>query len=835
MQRPTHRPPILPRRAAILAPVVLALILAACGGSSPAPSSTPAAQQGSGNTPAANAPAVTAAPTGQNSDKVDVVFTQLQAIYQSQGADAAKQFARDQGLLTTQDEIRMTLVLDTDDSAVSESTALATTRIGGRVISSAGDELEIVVPVQTLIDYTKTTNRQSLLTDLADFQHVKTVKRTAMTQRPLTPTPPRTSGGKATGAKSEGIAFTGADKWQAAGITGKGVKIGVIDSSFNNYKQFVRSAKVTTRSFRSDGLIEDTSDEEGIHGTACAEIVSEMAPDAEIYLATTETQGEYVAAVRWLTGTVGVSVISASVGFPGTVPTNDTSQMTQEIDKAKTAGVFFATSAGNDANGKIGTDGAEGHFGATFTDNDKDGFHDFPGAKNKNGLVLAVGGQPIQVFLNWDDWTKPHVNYDLYLFDTNGKEVGRSDNNQATGRQPPIEVLSGKVPAGNYIVKVKKVNASDPNLPFNLFFYGAQMEQVTAPNSLSSPADAKGVFAVAAIDVKTGKVEDFSSQGTTLDGRKKPDIGAPDNNSSFAYASIGNPSFPGTSAAAPHMAGAAALFKQAFPDVTPDAMFRFFSDHAKKPTGTPAGDNISGVGVLFLDAVPQNANTRPAATRAMSTTTVAATPITGTSATAVPTATTASGGRAPTTAPTTAGSGSTGGAAFVDNFTSPSSGLPAQGYQNGQYRFRADTGSLITATYPKAVKDASAEIYEVTAQRTGGAPDALLGLEVRRLDKDNYLLFLISNDGTYAILARVNGTLGQLGKGGSSAAIKANAPNALRVSIVGTKFAFAVNGQVVSEVDISDIWTQGAFGFVGGGGQSGPADVAFANYSVKLG
>ena len=58
-------------------------------------------------------------------DKVDEVFLRLLIIYQSQGLDAARQFARDQGLMTPKEDVRITLVLDSDDPAVVDGTALA--------------------------------------------------------------------------------------------------------------------------------------------------------------------------------------------------------------------------------------------------------------------------------------------------------------------------------------------------------------------------------------------------------------------------------------------------------------------------------------------------------------------------------------------------------------------------------------------------------------------------------------------------------------------------------------------------------------------------------------
>ncbi|MCA1724136.1 MAG: S8 family serine peptidase, partial [Thermomicrobia bacterium] len=636
-----------------------------------------------------------------------------------------------QGLLTKQDEVRVTLVLDSADPGVVDGTALAIARLGGRVTATMGNQIEFVVPVQALVEYGTRTNKRTFFADLADFQHVRDIERTptAIAHAAGSGTP------SARGGKSEGVALTGAEKWQAAGITGKGVKVGVIDGAFNSYQQFLASATVTTKSFRTDGQIEDPTDTESIHGTACAEIVTEMAPDAAIYLAAIETPGEFVAAIHWLVGTVGVSVISTSLGFDGHFPLDGSSPMAQEIDKAKVAGVFFAISAGNGASGAFGTDAAEGHFGATFADSDSDGFHDFSGAKQQNALQVKIDSKPFRITLNWDDWQRPHVNYDLFLYDTKGNEIGRSDNNQTRTGKPPVEVIRGKVARGTYLLKVKKVNASDPDLPFNIFFDGAQFEQTTAANSLSTPTDAEGAFTVAAVDVKTSKVEAYSSEGATMDGRMKPEISGPDNNANFAYASTGNPTFPGTSAATPHVAGAAALYKQAVPD---------------------------------------------------------------------------------------------------DDFTSPASGLPAPGYQNGAYHIHAEAGDLTPVTYPRFVQSAASETYDMQVRTVGGASDALMGAQVRRLDQDNYVLFVIANDGLYGAFVRVNGSLRSVGTAGLSPAIKANAVNALHVTVTGTTFAFSVNGQLLTQVEIGDSQAQGAFGFVAGGGVNAPADVTLANYRVAL-
>jgi Subtilase family len=61
--------------------------------------------------------------------------------------------------------------------------------------------------------------------------------------------------------------------------------------------------------------------------------------------------------------------------------------------------------------------------------------------------------------------------------------------------------------------------------------------------------------------------------------------------------------FPGTSASAPHVAGAAALVKQAFPGFTANQLQSFLE--ARALDVAPGGkDNLTGAGLLNVGAVP---------------------------------------------------------------------------------------------------------------------------------------------------------------------------------------------------------------------------------------
>jgi subtilisin family serine protease len=100
-------------------------------------------------------------------------------------------------------------------------------------------------------------------------------------------------------------------------------------------------------------------------------------------------------------------------------------------------------------------------------------------------------------------------------------------------------------------------------------------------------------------------VEPFSSQGPTSDNRTKPDIVAPDWVTTATYGSSQNctnqGAFWGTSAAAPHVAGAAALVKQLNPSWTPSQIKSYLQAKAVD-RGAAGPDNVFGSGRIYLPA-----------------------------------------------------------------------------------------------------------------------------------------------------------------------------------------------------------------------------------------
>src|SRR5206468_7292027 len=113
------------------------------------------------------------------------------------------------------------------------------------------------------------------------------------------------------------LAELGVDGWLAAGASGRGIKVAVLDSGLRGYKDQLGKAlpaKVTARSFRKDGDLEARKSQ---HGVLCGEVIHALAPEAELLFANWEPSNpqKFLEAVRWAVRE-GAQVISCSIIMP---------------------------------------------------------------------------------------------------------------------------------------------------------------------------------------------------------------------------------------------------------------------------------------------------------------------------------------------------------------------------------------------------------------------------------------------------------------------------------------------------------------------------------------
>jgi len=481
-------------------------------------------------------------PAPGNDPKLQAVLARLAAIEASQGPAAAADYARNRrislqnGCLVVVSETTKNAPRHQAGEGLASLLKARIEALGGSVQVIAGGRIQHALPVAAL---------RALAADPA-------VGRIRLPLRPFK-----------LEVTSEGVAKTGADKWQSLAAFHNGVptKIAVIDVGFEGYRSLLGKElpdEVTAKSFRADGDITGGGED---HGTACAEIVHDMAPQAELYLVNIDTDVEQDDAVEWL-NKKGVEVVSYSLGWYNAGAGDGTGPIDEDVAASS---AVWAVSAGNSA---------LDHWTGTFADSDGDGFLNFSGTDELLDFFVPAY-ETIGAFLNWKDWglydgsdyRGSDQDYDLYLYLYNGTgyQLVDSSTGVQSGSQWPTEEIYGWYTTADayWAVAVRRRSASRA-VELELFTYGnSQAIEYNVPSrSLGVPADSPDALTAGASDARTDAYHSYSSQGPTFDGRLKPDYAAPSGVSTKTY---GNDNFYGTSASAPHLAGAIGLLKGAPP------------------------------------------------------------------------------------------------------------------------------------------------------------------------------------------------------------------------------------------------------------------------------
>lgn len=406
---------------------------------------------------------------------------------------------------------------------------------------------------------------------------------------------------------TQGFDVMGIESWHQAGFLGQGVKVAIWDFGFYEYDRLLGSdlpQNPITQAFGSplEGDPEEIQvDPDGLrHGTAVAEIVYDIAPQADFYLlATSDVQSDMMAGLQWLIDEQ-VDVVVASLSLPdhGCLDV-DASPFEPIFAQMRSAGILFIAAAGNDR---------LAHWQGFFEDVEGDGFHDY--TPDDDGITFeGFEGDSVDLNLSWDDPCFTSSNdYDLFIYDESGEIVAESiEDNSTFGAQ---EILSVELPAdGFYDIVIEKNSGEDVLLDL-VWANGPEFEYAVVEGSISffEPAISPNVMTVGSVYWDELDLEESSSQGPTKDGRTKPNVVAPTCVQTISYG--GSPTdaeadtcgFNGTSAAAPHAAGAAVLVKQAYPSFTPDEI-QFFLEANAIDFGATGFDNVYGWGLIVLPEI----------------------------------------------------------------------------------------------------------------------------------------------------------------------------------------------------------------------------------------
>lgn len=401
------------------------------------------------------------------------------------------------------------------------------------------------------------------------------------------------------------------------GVTGAGIKVGILSDSFDVLGG--AAADVAAGDLPADvQVLEEGPAGSHDEGRAMAELVHQIAPDAEIAF-TTATNGEadFAAGISALVAD-GCQVIVDDVAYLDEPFFQQGGAIDAAVQQAVADGVSYFTAAGNEGNDYIQQDFVPLHLALPGLP---------PGASVQNfGSVAApqpwldvtvpAGGQAI-FDLQWDQpYAGSADSLGLALFDANGNVVATATTDQAGGEPDQVLTWTNTTQrTGLRLVLYANGGTTPPGL-FKIIAYGNGSIDSTAAGQGSGSvighemvpgANTVGAMAWSASPAFSGSdtPESFSSvgSGTFLLGpngtplavpqsTQKVDFLAPDGSMTSVLAP-----FYGTSAAAANAAGVAALVMQADPALSPTQLSQILEQ-----TATPAYGGSMATGAGLLDA-----------------------------------------------------------------------------------------------------------------------------------------------------------------------------------------------------------------------------------------
>jgi hypothetical protein len=541
--------------------------------------------------------------------KLDTALAALAATPEL-AAQGLAQAAAAQGVRLQGDRVHVQLAVAPERA---EAVRLALARLGGEITGAAQDDtlLQGWVPV-------------------AQLQAATEIEGVYQIRRPQEPV--QLAAPTAGSYSSEGLAAMNVASWHTVGYNGAGVKVGVIDGGFQGYKALLGTdlpASVTVRNFvdgQAEGEVDSNSNTP--HGTACAEIVHDIAPGAQLFLAKVGTNIDLQEAVQWMISNQ-VHIITTSLGWYNLSPGDGTGFFANLVAQARNAGILWITSASNDR---------EAHWGGSWADGDGDGVLNISGTQEVNyfgpgdgNAYFIPAGTNLRLFVRWSDWTAVNQDLDFYLVRWSGSQwdlipaagggyVGSFDYQNGLPGQSPTEFIayttSGTATFYGFLVYAESRTRS---VDIEIFAPKVtRLDKIVTARSLANLADAPQAMTVAAIHRASPYAqESYSSEGPTNGpggtingGFTKPDIAAYANVTTAYYGAGG---FNGTSAAAPHVAGAAALVRHAYPGYTPAQIQSLLQSRAID-LGAGGLDYQYGWGRLYLGNPPTAATATATAT-----------------------------------------------------------------------------------------------------------------------------------------------------------------------------------------------------------------------------
>ncbi len=424
----------------------------------------------------------------------------------------------------------------------------------------------------------------------------------------------------------------------AFGVDGSGVLVGTLSDSYDCTSGAGGAAGDVSTNDLPAGVIvlQEMSPCSGAtdEGRAMMQIVHDVAPGSpQAFHSAFNGVADFAGGIIELAN-AGADVIVDDVIYFAE-PMFQDGPIAQAVDTVKAMGVTYFSAAGNDARhsyeDSFRTSGVSGYRSGSVR-------HDFDtgGAVVTRQPVTIGGNRTVYFSFQWAD---PHYSVsgapgaasdlDIILYSSKQHPVALAGGIDSNIGGDPVEVFAytNNGPAETFLLEIDLVSGPAPATIKYVYFGSLTIDAFdTASASCYGHPNAAGGVAVGAawyaetpaFGTSPPLLEPYSSAGGTpilfdVSGapvselRQKPEIVAPDGgDTTFFYPGDdaepnGLPNFFGTSAAAPHAAGVAALLREFDPALGPDAIYAALQAGAID-MDSPGVDFESGHGLLQADA-----------------------------------------------------------------------------------------------------------------------------------------------------------------------------------------------------------------------------------------
>ncbi|AJT41508.1 S8 family serine peptidase [Psychromicrobium lacuslunae] len=394
------------------------------------------------------------------------------------------------------------------------------------------------------------------------------------------------------------------------GVTGAGVKVGVISDSINRVGQGVAGSQATGDLPASVDVLTDGSVGSSDEGLAMSEIIYDEAPGVTEMAFSSATSQKKAQAISQLVN-AGAKVIADDI-YDITAPVYQNGPEAIAVKNAVASGVTYFSSAGNRGS-KSAWEQASAFVADASSGIEYQNFGN--GVTSKKIATIAASGTQYFDFQWQEAWGHASSDLNVQLVDSTGKVLTQSsDDNIASGiPQEDLSYKNTSSSAKDVYLRVIHKAGTTPAV-FRIRSNGnltAGLGNVTTVNAGASSSGAS--LPVAASNWSTPTVpESYSSRGAVThyfddDGAvlaqpwvmPGPAVMAPD---CVATTVQGFSSFCGTSAAAPAAAGVAALAISAVPTTTPTKIrAAIASGNATVAAAAGYGADTVGSGLIQAD------------------------------------------------------------------------------------------------------------------------------------------------------------------------------------------------------------------------------------------